>query len=41
LRAIVYPFARAKYLALYDLNRADDAARIAFLEKVGSAMRTF
>ena len=41
LRAIVYPFARAKYLALYDLNRADDAARIAFLEKVGSAMRAF
>jgi len=41
LRAIVYPFARAKYLALYDLNRADDAARGAFLEKVGSAMRAF
>ena len=41
LRAIVYPLARAKYLALYDLNRADDAARTAFLEKVGSAMRTF
>jgi len=41
LRAIVYPFARAKYLALYDLNRADDAARGAFLEKVGSVMRAF
>jgi putative NADPH-quinone reductase len=41
LRAIVYPFARAKYLALYDLNRADDPARLAFLEKVRGAMRAF
>jgi putative NADPH-quinone reductase len=41
LRAIVYPFARAKYLALYDLNRVDDATRLAFLEKVRGAMRAF
>lgn len=41
LRAIVYPFARAKYLALYDLNRADDAARAAFLARVSREMRAF
>lgn len=41
LRALVYPFARARYLALYDLNRADDAKRSAFLEKVSAAMRAF
>jgi putative NADPH-quinone reductase len=41
LRAIIYPFAKAKYLALYDLNRADDATRAAFLARVGEAMRGF
>jgi NAD(P)H dehydrogenase (quinone) len=41
LRAIVYPFAKAKYLALYDMNRADDATRTAFLRKVGDVMRAF
>lgn len=41
LRLLVHPFARAKYLALYDMNRADDAARAAFLRKVSAAMRAF
>jgi NAD(P)H dehydrogenase (quinone) len=41
LRAIVYPFAKAKYLALYDMNRADEAKRSAFLEKVTATMRAF
>ncbi|PRY26358.1 putative NADPH-quinone reductase [Aliiruegeria haliotis] len=30
-----------KYLALYDMNRADDARRGAFLSKVGREMETF
>lgn len=41
LRVLVHPFARAKYLALYDLNRAGDATRTAFLRKVGETMRAF
>jgi NAD(P)H dehydrogenase (quinone) len=41
LRALVYPFARARYLALYDMNRADDAKRAAFLRRVSASMRTF
>ena len=41
MRALIYPFARAKYLALYDLNRADDAKRAAFLARVSETMRAF
>lgn len=41
LRAMVYPFAKAKYLALYDMNRADEAKRKAFLQNVRDTMRHF
>lgn len=41
LRAVMHPLARTKYLALYDMNRADDATRAAFLTKVATAMRDF
>lgn len=41
LRLLVHPLARAKYLALYDLNRASEPERTAFLQKVGAAMRAF
>jgi NAD(P)H dehydrogenase (quinone) len=32
---------KMKYLALYDMNRADDAKRAAFLQKVGQEMEAF
>ncbi|MGR3515427.1 MAG: NAD(P)H-dependent oxidoreductase [Paracoccaceae bacterium] len=32
---------KMKYLALYDMNRATDAKRAAFLEKVGQEMQAF
>ena len=38
LRSLVAPAARLAYLALYDLNRADDAARTAFLDRVEADM---
>lgn len=41
LRAVVHPLARPHYLALYDLNRADDATRAKFLERVKHEMRNF
>jgi putative NADPH-quinone reductase len=41
LRALVHPLARSKYLALYDMNRNDAAARDAFLARVSEAMRRF
>lgn len=41
LRVLVHPLARAQYLALYDLNRATDSSRAAFLAKVSLAMRAF
>jgi putative NADPH-quinone reductase len=41
LRVLVYPFARAKYLALYDMNRNDEATLKAFLAKVSAEMRSF
>jgi putative NADPH-quinone reductase len=41
LRLLVHPTARSRYLALYDMNRADAAARAAFLDKVTRAMRAF
>lgn len=41
LRALVYPFARTRYLALYDMNRADEARCMAFLAKVARTMRAF
>lgn len=41
IRALVHPFARAKYLALYDMNRNDEATRKAFLTRVADEMRAF
>jgi len=41
LRVLVHPFARSKYLALYDLNRRTNGSREAFLAKVSAAMRAF
>ena len=41
LRVLLPLTARTEYIALYDLNRADDAARSTFLDKVGRRLRTF
>jgi len=41
IRALVHPLARAKYLALYDMNRNDEATRKAFLARVADEMRAF
>lgn len=41
LRAVIKPFAPVRYLALYDMNRATDADRGAFLEKVKAEMKRF
>jgi putative NADPH-quinone reductase len=41
LRALVHPLARARYLALYNMNRNSEAACAAFLAKVTRAMRAF
>ena len=41
LRALVYPLARTKYLALYNMNRNDEATRKAFLARVSTEMRAF
>ncbi len=38
LRAVVHPRARMRYLAQYDMNRADAGRRAAFLERVGREM---
>ena len=38
VRATVATTAHTKYLALHDMNNADDAARAAFLSKVGTKM---
>jgi hypothetical protein len=41
LRALVHPLARSKYLALYDMNRNDEATLKAFLDRVSVEMRRF
>jgi NAD(P)H dehydrogenase (quinone) len=41
VRAVIHPLARTRYLALYDMNRNDEAVRNAFLEKVSAEMRVF
>lgn len=41
LRALIKPAAPVRYLALYDMNRADDARRQDFLSKVEDFMRSF
>jgi NAD(P)H dehydrogenase (quinone) len=41
LRALVHPLARSKYLALYNMNRNDEATLKAFIERVSTEMRKF
>lgn len=41
LRATVHPLAKAKYLALYDMNRNTEPTLTAFLERVSQEMRAF
>ena len=41
VRAVIHPLARTRYLALHDINRANDAKRAAFLTKVAIEMRRF
>ena len=41
LRATVHPLAHPHYLALYDMNRATEVQRDAFLAKVGREMERF
>ena len=41
LRALVHPLARSRYLALYNMNRNDEATLKAFLDRVSVDMRRF
>ncbi|HZP19412.1 MAG TPA: NAD(P)H-dependent oxidoreductase [Bauldia sp.] len=41
MRALVHPLARARYLALYDMNNATTARTTAFLERVRRTIATF
>ena len=41
IRSVIKPFAPVLYLAQYDMNRADAAARAAHLARVAAAMRSF
>jgi putative NADPH-quinone reductase len=41
VRASIHPTATTDYLAIYDMNRADDAARSTFLSKVSARMSRF
>jgi putative NADPH-quinone reductase len=41
VRACIHPTAKTRYLALYDMNRNDDHARKAFLERVRKEMLRF
>ncbi len=41
LRALVHPLARAKYLALYDMNLNDEPTLKAFLARVSAEMAAF
>ena len=38
LRGLIAPFGRLSYLALYDMNRADEAKRATFLAKVSTRL---
>lgn len=40
LRYVCHPQARLRYLALYDMNRADTAKRSAYIERVTAEMRS-
>ena len=41
LRVLVSPWARTRYLALYDMNNASEEKRKAFLARVSATMRSF
>jgi len=41
LRALVHPLARARYIALYDMNRNGEAVLQSFLRRVAEEMRRF
>lgn len=41
VRAVIHPLASTRYIALHDLNRADDETRTAFLQRVEWEMRRF
>jgi putative NADPH-quinone reductase len=41
LRGVIHPLARTRYIALHDLNRADEAKRARFMERVADEMRRF
>jgi putative NADPH-quinone reductase len=41
VRACIHPTAKTRYLALYDMNRNDDPARKAFLERIRKEMLRF
>ena len=38
LRALCHPLARSRWIALYDVDRATDAERAAFLDHVGQRL---
>lgn len=41
MRVLIHPLAKMRYLAIYDMNRADDAKRAAHLDRVEAEMRAF
>jgi putative NADPH-quinone reductase len=41
VRAVIHPTAKTRYLALYDMNRSDEATRRSFLDRVSREMRAF
>ncbi|MEX0852364.1 MAG: NAD(P)H-dependent oxidoreductase [Bauldia sp.] len=41
VRAVIHPLARTRYLALYDMNRNDQATLNAFLDRVSRDLRAF
>ncbi len=41
VRACIHPLAKTRYLALYDMNRNDEAVRKAFLDRVARTMARF
>jgi putative NADPH-quinone reductase len=41
VRGVIHPLARTRYIALHDINRADDAKRARFVERVAAEMRRF
>ncbi|MEO8667112.1 MAG: NAD(P)H-dependent oxidoreductase [Bauldia sp.] len=41
VRAVIHPLASTRYIALHDINRAGDAKRARFIERVAAEMRRF